>query len=347
MAPASTNKNAWKLTLRDNAVGSGRENFDVTTTSVSTTTAGGNISVAYSGAKVGTPTAPEYLSAMLADGSGNVLYYGRLKSIATSADAAGTQDITIPALTAGTYTLKIFNEQYNGDYNTDYSSAIKDVTLTVTTTYAVTYDANGGSGTMANGTATAGVPFTLPACTFTAPTGQQFKEWAIGSTSGAKVAAGSSHTFAAATTVYAVWEAAASAPVNPTVTGPTGNKAITVAVGDTATMSVTATGTAPLTYQWQKSTDGGLTWNNIGTNSASYTTSAVALSNHDYQYRCIATNGSGSVTSPVFTLNVIMSVEIPATGDGNLPGLWLGIALLAMAGLARNIALGRRKRQIN
>ena len=126
---------AWKLTLLDSA-----RTFDVTTTAVSTTTAGGDVSVTYSGAKTGTN---EYLSAMLTSGSGaneTVLYYGRLKSLATSG-ASGTQDITIPALAAGTYTLKLFNEQFNGDdtsteplvsnAKTDYSSAFKSVTLTV------------------------------------------------------------------------------------------------------------------------------------------------------------------------------------------------------------------------
>lgn len=119
---------AWKLTLRNNAAGSGRENFDVTTTGVYTTTLGGNVSISYSGAKVGTN---EYLSAMLVDVNNNVLYYGRLKSLETSG-ASGTQDIAIPAgLTAGTYTLKVFNEQYNGDNQTDYASAFENVSLTV------------------------------------------------------------------------------------------------------------------------------------------------------------------------------------------------------------------------
>lgn len=133
LTPSTTSKNTWKLTLLDST-----RTFNVTTTTVSTTTAGGDVSVAYSGAKVGTTAAPEYLSAMLVDGSNNVLYYGRLKSITASADAAGTQTVTIPALTAGTYTLKVFNEQYNDDYNTDYSSAIKDVTLTVSAPAAPT-----------------------------------------------------------------------------------------------------------------------------------------------------------------------------------------------------------------
>ncbi len=66
------------------------------------------------------------------DGSDSVLYYGRLKRIATSVDESGTQAVAILAgLSAGTYTLKVFTEQYNGDYKTDYASAFADVTLTV------------------------------------------------------------------------------------------------------------------------------------------------------------------------------------------------------------------------
>ena len=38
---------------------------------------------------------------------------------------------SLPALAAGSYTLKVFSEQYNGDYKTDYASAFSDVALTV------------------------------------------------------------------------------------------------------------------------------------------------------------------------------------------------------------------------
>lgn len=126
LTPSGTTE--WKLTLSDSIA---HGSFNVSTTSVSVTTAGGDVSIAYSGAAYGTN---EFLSAMLTSGSGtseSVLYYGRLKSIALSGDASGTQAVTIPALSAGTYTLKIFNEQYNGDEKTDYSSALMNVTLTV------------------------------------------------------------------------------------------------------------------------------------------------------------------------------------------------------------------------
>lgn len=66
--------------------------------------------------------------AMLADNSGNILYYGRI----AQNSANGTASVEIPSdLTAGTYTLKVFSEQYNGDYKTDYASEFQDITLTV------------------------------------------------------------------------------------------------------------------------------------------------------------------------------------------------------------------------
>ena len=49
------------------------------------------------------------------------------------------------------------------------------------TTYTVSFNANGGTGTMANVTVSAGA-YTLPANSFTAPAGKQFKGWATGAT---------------------------------------------------------------------------------------------------------------------------------------------------------------------
>ncbi len=70
----------------------------------------------------------------------------------------------------------------------------------------VTFNACEGSGSMAAGAAPIGTPFTMPACAFTPLAGKQFKEWAVGSMSGARVAAGGTYTFINDTTVYAVWE---------------------------------------------------------------------------------------------------------------------------------------------
>ena len=46
-------------------------------------------------------------------------------------------------------------------------------------TYTVSFAANGGTGTMTAATGISG-NYTLPACTFTAPAGKQFKAWSVG-----------------------------------------------------------------------------------------------------------------------------------------------------------------------
>ena len=114
--------NEWKLTLKD----ASRSGFAVTTTDLSAYTRSGTVKIGYTGAKTGTN---EYVSAMILDAAGNPAYYGR--SSAALTDENGTAELTIPALAEGTYTLKVFNEQYNGDKMTDLASAFADVTLTV------------------------------------------------------------------------------------------------------------------------------------------------------------------------------------------------------------------------
>ena len=69
-------------------------------------------------------------------------------------------------------------------------------------TYTVSFAANGGTGTMTAATGISG-NYTLPACTFTAPAGKQFKAWSVG---GVEKAVGDKITVTANTTVTAVWE---------------------------------------------------------------------------------------------------------------------------------------------
>ena len=115
--------NEWKLTLYD----SKRNNFSRTTWEVSASTKGGTVEISYTDAKTG---ANEYISALIFDDVGNVIYYGRSNASLTEKD--GTAQLTIPAgFAEGTYTLKVFNEQYNGDRKTDLASGFADVTLTV------------------------------------------------------------------------------------------------------------------------------------------------------------------------------------------------------------------------
>ncbi len=115
----------WKLNLLDSS-----RNFAVAEASVSGKSSG-KITLNYSGAKTGTN---EYISALIVNASGEVLYSG----ILSQASASGEVDIALPAdLPAGNYTLKLFNEQANGEKMTDYVSNFADVDLTVEEPFAV------------------------------------------------------------------------------------------------------------------------------------------------------------------------------------------------------------------
>ena len=99
------------------------------------------------------------------------------------------------------------------------------------------------------------------------------------------------------------------------VYGPTITKqpeAQSVTVGQTATFTITANGSEPLSYQWQQSTDNGQSWTDISeAKAATYTTVATTTSMNGYQYRCVVSNSAGSVTSDAATLTV---TPVPVTG---------------------------------
>ena len=96
-----------------------------------------------------------------------------------------------------------------------------------------------------------------------------------------------------------------NAPVGPSITQQPADK--TVNAGQTATFTVVATGTAPLSYQWKKDT------NNIaGATSASYTTPATALADDGSQFSVVVTNSVTSVTSnsATLTVNAVTSTDV-------------------------------------
>ena len=111
--------NEWKLTLLDSS-----RSFAVTEKAVSGDP-GDTVTLNYKGATTGIN---EYISAIIADSSG-ARYYGR---VAQPTAKSGTVEIKIPSnIAPGSYTLKVFSEQYNGDDNTDYASNFTDIALTV------------------------------------------------------------------------------------------------------------------------------------------------------------------------------------------------------------------------
>jgi hypothetical protein len=102
------------------------------------------------------------------------------------------------------------------------------------------------------------------------------------------------------------------APVAPTITAQPANQ--TVAAGQTATFTVVAAGTAPLSYQWQKN---GV--NIAGATAPSYTTPATTISDSASTFRVIVSNTAGTVTSSAATLTVNPAPVAPTitTQPGN------------------------------
>lgn len=88
-----------------------------------------------------------------------------------------------------------------------------------------------------------------------------------------------------------------STATSPSVTTQPSNQS--VMVGQTATFSVTATGTGPLSYQWQK--NGAAI---CGATSTSYTTPATTSADSGSTFRVVITNSVGNATSNSATLTV-------------------------------------------
>jgi chitodextrinase len=96
----------------------------------------------------------------------------------------------------------------------------------------------------------------------------------------------------------------ASGAVAPSITTQPANQS--VSEGQTATFAVTASGTAPLGYQWRRGST-----NISGATSASYTTPATQASDNGATFSVVVSNSAGSVTSNIATLTVAAKVVPP------------------------------------
>ena len=213
--------------------------------------------------------------------------------IGTMADVTGvTGSYTLPTCTFTAPSGK----QFKGWATSASGTVITGTSITVSadttlyaiwepisvTTYTVSFDANGGTGTMADVTGVTG-SYTLPTCTFTAPSGKQFKGWAT-SASGT-VITGTSITVSADTTLYAIWEPIpVSKPAITTATLPDGK------VGDAYSQTLAATGTNPITWNVETGAlPDGLTL--VGD-----TIKGTPSKAGDFKFTVKATNGGGSDT---------------------------------------------------
>ena len=88
-----------------------------------------------------------------------------------------------------------------------------------------------------------------------------------------------------------------SAAIPPQITVQPANQ--TVKVGQTATFSVTATGTAPLQLPWRKNGTA-----IAGATASSYTTPATVSGDNGSTFTVVVTNAAGTITSNAATLTV-------------------------------------------
>ncbi|BDI07343.1 hypothetical protein CATMQ487_43130 [Sphaerotilus microaerophilus] len=154
-------------------------------------------------------------------------------------------------------------------------------------TYQWQRSSNGGSSFSDLSGATS-PSYTTPA-TATADSGTQFRV-VVSNTS-------------ASVTSQAVTLNVAAAPVAPSFTTQPAAASVTAPAG--ATFTATASGTPTPTYQWQLSTDGGISFTNInGATGASYTLASTTVANNGQRYRVVATNAAGTTTSNGATLTV-------------------------------------------
>lgn len=99
----------------------------------------------------------------------------------------------------------------------------------------------------------------------------------------------------------------------------------TIISGQTATMTVAATGTAPLSYQWYQGSSPSTTNPISGATSASYTTPALTGSTN---YWVQVSNSSGTADSNTATITVVTSLTI---GAATFPNATIGFAYTAPA----------------
>ncbi len=115
LAPVTANESgSWELTVVDSAKFAGF--------TADVVISGTKASVTFSGAATGES---KFVSAVLTDRLGEVLYYGHISNA-----ASGTVEVALPEDLMGIYTLHIFNEEVNAD-GTDYSSAATKEALTI------------------------------------------------------------------------------------------------------------------------------------------------------------------------------------------------------------------------
>jgi hypothetical protein len=234
---------------------------------------------------------------------------------------------TTPALTTTTsYWVQVSN--IAGAANSNTATITVNIPVTITTQPA-------------NQTINSGQTATLSVvATGTAPLSYQWYQGPSGDTSNPiSGATGSSYTTPALTSTTSYWvqvsnvvgsvnsnTATITVQTGPAITTQPANQ--TINSGQTATLTVVATGTAPLTYQWYQGSSGDTSNPIAGATNSSYTTPALTATS---SYWVKVSNVVGSVNSSTATITVQIGPAIttqPASQTIN-PGQTATLSVVA------------------
>jgi len=216
---------------------------------------------------------------------------GTSTSAATTSTSATANSVPSAALSASPAAVSFGNVPMGSTSN-------QSLTITNSGTSAVTISQASVSGA---GFAIGGValPVNLNpgnSATFTA----SFAPSSTGNASGA-----ASFTGSQLSSTLVVQMTGAGTAVAPSITAQPVSSS--VVAGQAATFSVSASGTAPLSYQWRKNGTA-----IAGATSASYTTPAEITSDNGAQFSVVVSNSAGSLTSNAATLTVTTAPVAPS-----------------------------------
>ena len=246
-----------------------------------------------------------------AGGSGATLTLSGAASATVTANNSGAY--TFAGLASGSYSITPSNTGYT------FTPPSQSITLSATNVTGVNFSANTVTAAPtittqpANQSVLAGQTATFSVvATGTAPLSYQWQKNGAnitGATSSSYTTPGTTTSdsgsafdvvisnSAGTVTSNAATLTVTAAAVTPTITTQPRNQ--TVTTGQTATFSVVATGTTPLTYKWQKNGA-----NIAGATASSYTTAATTTADSGTKFDVVVSNSAGNVTSAAATLTV-------------------------------------------
>jgi ASPM-SPD-2-Hydin domain-containing protein/HYDIN/CFA65/VesB family protein/immunoglobulin I-set domain protein len=254
--------------------------------------ASGTAPMSYQWQKNGTPMSGATAASYTTSAETTADNGAQFSAVVTNSAGSASSSAATLTVNAATYTLSASPTSLSfGSVNTGSNSTLK-ATLTNTGNSNVTVASvsASGAGYSASGISTG--QLLTPGQTATLSV--TFAPSAAGSVSGSVALA--SNASNSPISVGLTGSGVVSAQP-PTITTQPASQ--TIIAGQTATFSVAASGTAPLSYQWQMNRAA-----ISGATAASYTTRAETIGASGEQFAVVVTNGAGNVTSNAATLTV-------------------------------------------